>query len=770
MQPLPVDRPRTPRWLLLVLPALLLWAWAPLLFGGQALYYQDLSHYVYPLQQLAAEAYRQGELPLWNPWVHLGCPLAGHGDQALFYPGFAMFLFASPAAVYPLYLMLHHLWAALGMGLFLRAHGRSGGASMLGGIGFGLCGVLVSSHVFPRFVVGAAWLPWVLLGLAWALQGERRWLGLSGLALGMQILGGGTETAYLSGLLVGLYGLCVRDARPARTRVRDLLRRALWLPLLIAAIGLCVAAVQLLPFLDYAWSTARSAGTGSEELAWALHPLRSLELVAPDLFGRLAPERSFSAAALLGPLENSPWHATIYAGAPLVWLAFWGALSKRDACQRFLLWAALLGFLLATGGFTPLGPWLRRLLPGVGLFRFAEKFLIGLSFALPALAAWGADALWQAGPRRKKRILLSAVLGALAIAGLPLLSGLEWIWSGASPRVAGAALALLVAGLLFLPRRSTGVVLALLLVVGADLAWQTRSHLYAVPREDFPAQLWGAEALTAHARQQPAERFNRRPPRAPFPLPAQVSRVGAPRFFHQLQGLFMDACIGKAYRLDGLGPGPTQRWSAFFAALREQPARVRRLLNVRFCLTSRELPAPAGGRLLAEDPALQLALYELPHGPRAWLCQRVTWLPDEPAVLERLGAVGFEPGRTLLLVDGGKSGESRTGLDSGHVRVTVYEPQRVELEVETASGGYVVLADAWDAGWRAEVGGSPAEVLLADALLRAVEVPAGRSRVVLRYSPPGVWWGMLVSGLSLLALAGVAAFKRWGRGGKPPPL
>ena len=76
------------------------------------------------------------------------------------------------------------------------------------------------------------------------------------------------------------------------------------------------------------------------------------------------------------------------------------------------------------------------------------------------------------------------------------------------------------------------------------------------------------------------------------------------------------------------------------------------------------------------------------------------------------------------------------------------------LEVEASDPGFVVLADAFDPGWRAEVDGRPAPVLRANVAFRAVAVPEGRHVVAMAYRPPAVGQGLTLSAASLLLLLG----------------
>lgn len=71
----------------------------------------------------------------------------------------------------------------------------------------------------------------------------------------------------------------------------------------------------------------------------------------------------------------------------------------------------------------------------------------------------------------------------------------------------------------------------------------------------------------------------------------------------------------------------------------------------------------------------------------------------------------------------------------GKARLVSWAPDRIEVDVEALVAGVVVLNDVYYPGWIAEVDGKRKEILRADTLFRAVEVPAGRHQVVFRFAP-----------------------------------
>jgi uncharacterized membrane protein YfhO len=91
----------------------------------------------------------------------------------------------------------------------------------------------------------------------------------------------------------------------------------------------------------------------------------------------------------------------------------------------------------------------------------------------------------------------------------------------------------------------------------------------------------------------------------------------------------------------------------------------------------------------------------------------------------------------------------------------VRRANKVVVEAELATAGLLVLLDGFAPGWRADVDGTPAEVLRANGLFRGVRLGPGRHRVTFTYRPWGVTAGAALSGLGLAVSAiGLLALRR----------
>ena len=93
----------------------------------------------------------------------------------------------------------------------------------------------------------------------------------------------------------------------------------------------------------------------------------------------------------------------------------------------------------------------------------------------------------------------------------------------------------------------------------------------------------------------------------------------------------------------------------------------------------------------------------------------------------------------------------------------VWNGARIELDGVTEDA-WLVLAETYSIypGWTAEVDGVGAPILIANGAATAVPVPAGAREVVLAYSPPGLFTGMLITfgGLTFSILSLVVLTRR----------
>ena len=190
----------------------------------------DLAQFLYPTYAFAAEWWRRGILPLWNPYLFAGAPFVGDIQSGIFYPlNLLTFLVSSPLAFRDLeYLaVLHFFIAGAGMYAFLRfgrwrleigdRRSRNGIsnlqpfdyaqdkspisilAALAGAIAFEFSDLFITHFGNLNLIAVVAWLPLILLFYRRAVTDRRVGLAaIAGIILAVAFLAGHIQSFLLS--------------------------------------------------------------------------------------------------------------------------------------------------------------------------------------------------------------------------------------------------------------------------------------------------------------------------------------------------------------------------------------------------------------------------------------------------------------------------------------------------------------------------------------------------------------------------------------------
>jgi len=176
------------------------------------------------------------------------------------------------------------------------------------------------------------------------------------------------------------------------------------------------------------------------------------------------------------------------------------------------------------------------------------------------------------------------------------------------------------------------------------------------------------------------------------------------------------------------------------------------LLGIRYLVVPpsvREVPPHFGPAYAGFDARIYRNENAL---PRAFLVPRARCAEDDAAVRE-LWAREVDVREEVLLAgcDRAPGAAPRGAVSRAEIRGD--EPQRVVIEVTTDAPAYLVLTDTWFPGWRVWIDGVERRVWRADHAFRAVWLPSGRHEVEFRYVPASVRVGLAVSALAAGAIA-----------------
>lgn len=723
------------RWFAVGLAFLLACRFHGVLLGTEAFSLRDFSMFGYPIAAHLQHSLFAGELPLWNPLSQAGMPFLAQWNTMCLYPPMLV------AALFPLgwslsVFCIAHLFLG-GLGAWRLAHRFTGDhwAAALAGIAFAGNGLVQNSLMWPNNIAALAWMPWVLLLVESACHQRGRIFFVAALVAGLQMLTGGPEIILLTWLLAG--GMVTAQAWQHRAGAREFAVRVGTFAALGAVTAL-LAAAQLLPFLDLLANSHREAGYADG--TWALSGMAWAKFFTP-LFGAIdAPGRIFYDSA-------QSWTHSVYAGLPILALAFVAPFIRPDRRVWIAASAALACLILAMGHKAYIYPWLAKI-PPLNLLRYPVKFIIPLSLLLPLLAAIGFARIrtWDDAPESACCGRRVSILAGTILLGWAAAFALGWDnsriersdWVGNS--LLRLTSLLIVGGALFQMIRRLGKVPVavpsiVLLTVAIDLQIHQPNLSPTVPADTYTASTQALEELRTGLKGQ-----------SRAALTAYATKTLNTTSLPSLadtQLLRRIALLGNANLIDGLAK-PDGFYSLYLKHYRE--------VQMVFYSDDDEIRATLGDFLGLTHVMYHSNMFH--WAPRQGAMpivtggQQPTYVRSEES-LAFLASPNFNP-RTQALLPTDVENEVKASATLVTISDQVSSAHHLQFQVAAKTNALIVIAQAYHPAWRAIVNGESVKVHRANHAFLGITVPPGISNVELSYVDAKFRYGCA---LSLLTLA-----------------
>ncbi len=735
---------------------------APWLIGDVAIPYDAKAHFQAQVQFLA-NALHSGQSPFWNPHVFAGSPQIADPQSLVLSPAVLIALF-DPSPSFQLvdgftFAML--AFGGLAIILLFKDKGWHPAGAIVAALGFafGASAAWRIQHIgqvqsFAFFAI-ALWL------IARTLDRQSiKWGIAAGAACGLLIVEP-DQVAFLASLI--LIGYVIHywlDGDGRRARFASTFK-----PLLTAGlVCFVISALPLLMTILFLLSSSRPSIEFDEATRGSLHPASLLTILFSDLYGAFD-----KAVPYWGPFSGT-WNpkeitlsqnmSQLYVGALPIALVLGLGLSRPLLLGReirFYTGAAVLMTLYALGSNTPFYRFLYDVVPGVALFRRPADatFLVGGLISILGgylVHRWVSDGNLFARKRLaigfKLTVLL--VLSAIAIAVAasqgrvdvaiqPMVTSIAWL---------AASIGTLALVTRFQRRPAWVMVTALATILTADLALNNGpNESTALPRKSFTMLDPDAPNETIRVIKTLA---------TPLPGSARRDRV-------ELAGLGFDwpnaAMVHGFDHTLGYNPlrladftravgaedsiiGPNQR--KFTPLFPSYHCRLANLLGLRYIVSPipvekiDHVMKPTDLRLMARTP--DGYVYENPEALPRVLFVHNWQLADFKRIMRDGRWPSADPRNTVLLdqrpvVPASLPLEPLAIQKPPSVRITRYENTVIDIEVDSAEPGFVVLNDVWHPWWFATIDGAPARVHKANVLFRAVIVGPGRHAIRFEFAP-----------------------------------
>lgn len=204
---------------------------------------------------------------------------------------------------------------------------------------------------------------------------------------------------------------------------------------------------------------------------------------------------------------------------------------------------------------------------------------------------------------------------------------------------------------------------------------------------------------------------------------------------------------------------PGLEWNGMLQQFNEFDKALADFINVKYFVTSLANPKLETSEYekIAEVPPYKIFRNKAVF-PRAFTVRHVFLAKDEEQALDFLRNSPGKLRDTIVLEGKDASNELEKSAASSEkkeiyqdrVVITRYEPNRVEIQADLQSTGYVVLTDTAFPGWKVTIDDQTAKSERVDLTFRGVRVPAGRHAIRWVYDPISGRLGMIFSAGTLL--------------------
>jgi hypothetical protein len=738
------------------------------IFFDQRAITTDTSDEFFPTMWYTGELWRNGFLPLWNPFLFNGYPMFADPQNQTFYPVNLLISFVAhfSAKVVYLQLVLHFILAGIFMYLFSGFYVRNTTGRLVAAFVYMFSGFMINHCGHLTMLNSVVWLPLILFFL------EKGWREHSlsyffpaGLSIASLVFAGHPQSALFIGYIVFFFAV-FRSLWPADEK------RFSFFPLKLTVIsflfGVLLGAVQLVPSYEFSTMANRSGPLPYVLAVLAsgkFHPAHLATLFLPDYFGG-------AKGPYTGLTDIS--HSSIYCGVIFLFVLPFLFIRKGREIY-FFLFMGVMTILISLGSYGVIFRAIYQYLPGFDLFRSPVQYRFGLTFFAAILTGMGLDNVLEKGGRSSLQKRACRAYGAgiiILVMVFVLIRFFKPIGEHVSSNVLFGAFFFYALYFLF----SAALILR---EKGKLSLYFFQAVILVLAFSDF--YISGADALTAGRRMRHDE-LERAPGvveaikgsgsgnvreglKNPFVSPQEIERglyriyvdddpnarfrrlPYIPYSYFKLGPLlgFDRAMLHKVFLVDGYNPMMLKRYVFFNGILRYRDyPKFLMLSNVKY--------------IIEPDGKVQI-LPEAATLPRSYLVTSAEYVRTSSAIIDKLADPSFDLRQKAVVEEPLELTHDAASGEKGKTKIMEYLPAKIVITTESERPALLVLSDSYYPGWKTSVdSGTVAEALQVNYCFMGARVPSGRHTVTFEFRPRSIRLGIAVSAATLFL--GIFVFLR----------
>ena len=742
-------------WLnfILVIGLLLLVRFFPMLFLGKTLAWGDNYSLMIPGKLYQAAQLKAGHLPLWNPYIFAGLPIINDINQSVLYFTTGIFCLFSTVTAVNISLIIHVILISLGTYFLIRQLTKNSQSALLGAALMALSTQVTGGLSNLSTLQSTTWFPWLAyFGLK--LHDSKRGFWPYALCVLLQFLAGYPQHVF--------YAILLSVLLSAKQHWQHLKFKAWFLPWLKTAIWvLLLSAAAWLPFLEMLLDSTRMSQSVTQSQMGSLKPAMMIKMFFPYFFDKQSAGIKWGAAWSGHP--NVFFYVSNF--ALLLPLVVMTDKKQRTTWDKFYLITIVATLLFALGDQLPGFSLLQTLIPILRFGRYPSMILIITNLLL---VMWVGDLMtrvkvekwWRIGFSIAYLLILLAGIGGLVLSRsdftglwqrLDLLLGQRLSQSPFHTAVRDQAIVQMVSTNLLTAGLFTLISIwafgqkrlrFLILLLAFDVLVHTQSMLYFPPQTVYqlPQQAVFQDTLQDHQYRTLTRDSN-------FPYTDYGSYWEAMVVRAPFSDSFVDQQELQTYsNLIHLRDGLTPNWNlAYQIPMIHGYTTLLPNDFAKLWETDQEIGINFIDRVDPQNQQLQ-----------DWSVKY--YLVDYLfAVTEDIPFTELAREGQYVLYE----------LPAAKARFRLANDQAIELEELTDQANYIsfrfhnpnqdylIVADRYDRNWQAWINDQPVAIEDYNGM-RKIAIEAGDNQLVMKFMPKSFYWGLTLTTISLLAMAGLS--------------
>lgn len=726
--------------------------------------WEDFPTYYFPAKNYVFQNLKAGHIPLWNPNLNLGYPIIADTTASVFYPlNWLVIPFITDDLTTNYWLIelwtIFHLFLA---GLFmyyladyLINEGQNkiqlNSAALLAAIAFMFSGFFIGHLKHVAQITTACWLPLIFLFLYKSCREQKMIYSVyAGVFWGLSLLSGHLQIVYHFSFWLGLFMLWELANNLSNKKI---FLKIIASGVIMTTIALSLAAVQLLPFLEFLKYSTRQAVATNFTSTFSLGLVELLiNLFLPHSLGGFKPEERY-----LNLATTFFWETAVYIGLLPLLLALIAIIKewRKNSLVFFLIFSSLFCLGIALGDNFILHPLLLKFLPGLNLLRVPARFILPAIFSCCLLAGFGFKeliAFFQNLTKPVAIIFNKLLKNILLISFSCLVFLIIYYWqltnqTFAQNFIGGLINFYLIANLIILIlfwhskskliKNRLIISITLIIVSFFDLwlfGWQFNNGKIK-PTDYYP--------------QNQLTNFLNNTPETPriinddylMPNAAYVYNLSTLDSNHYMFIKdYYDFTLGLAENLYYYNQHRN------FNPLLQNPTRLK-LLGINYLVSQRHFDQRFESTTIAD------LYFNNNTYPRFILSQQAQQVKTNKDILTKLTS-DYNPNQIIFLTEPipkfSKTIEQQNNFNQ--IKIINNQPENIELQINNSDSRWLLINDIYYPGWQATIDNQALTIYQANHTFRGLSTPLGQHQIKLFFKPTSYLLGRTISLISLLII------------------